>query len=168
VHFSDVQLPAAQLLGAEGDGFQVALTALDSGRLGMAACAVGVAQAALDTALDYAGQRSTFGRPIYEHQGVGFLLADAAAGIAAARQLYLYAARRRDAGLRYSTEAAMAKLVATDMCMSVTTDMVQVLGGAGYVQDYPVERYMREAKVLQIVEGTNQIQRMVVGRDLLR
>ncbi len=168
VHFSDVQLPAAQLLGAEGDGFQVALTALDSGRLGMAACAVGVAQAALDTALDYAGQRSTFGRPIYEHQGVGFLLADAAAGIAAARQLYLYAARRRDAGLRYSTEAAMAKLVATDMCMSVTTDMVQVLGGAGYVQDYPVERYMREAKVLQIVEGTNQIQRMVVARSLTR
>jgi len=168
VHFNGVRLPADHLLGAEGDGFKAALTALDSGRLGMAACAVGIAQAALDVGLAYAGDRFTFGKPIYEHQGIGFLLADAAAGISAARQLYLYAARRRDAGHRYSTEAAMAKLVATDMAMRVTTDMVQVLGGAGYVQDHPVERFMREAKVLQIVEGANQIQRMVIARSLTR
>ena len=120
------------------------------------------------SAADYAGERTAFGRPIDEFQGVSFLLADAAAGIAAARQLYLYAARRKDAGQPFSTEAAMAKLIATDMAMAVTTDMVQVLGGAGYVEDHPLERYMREAKVLQIVEGTNQIQRMVIARSLHR
>jgi alkylation response protein AidB-like acyl-CoA dehydrogenase len=168
VHFDDVALPANSLLGDEGTGFKVALSALDSGRLGMAACAVGVAEAAFDVAVDYAGDRRTFGVPIADHQGVGFLLADAAAAIQGARQLYLFAARRKDAGLRFSTEAAMAKLVATDMAMKVTTDMVQVLGGAGYVQDYPVERFMREAKVLQIVEGANQIQRMVIARSFTR
>jgi len=157
-----------RLLGQEGDGFRMAMTALDAGRLGIAACSVGVAQAALDTAVAYARQRSSFGVPIGEHQGVSFLLADAAAGIAAARELYLAAARRKDSGRPFSTEAAMAKLIASDTCMRVTTDMVQVLGGAGYVADYPVERYMREAKVLQIVEGTNQIQRLVIGRALLR
>jgi alkylation response protein AidB-like acyl-CoA dehydrogenase len=127
---------------------------------------VGLAQAALDTAVAYAGERRAFGQTIDSFQGVAFLLADAAARIAAARQLYLYAARRKDAGKPFSAEAAMAKLTATDMAMAVTTDMVQVLGGAGYVQDHPVERYMREAKVLQIVEGTNQIQRMVIVRSL--
>jgi alkylation response protein AidB-like acyl-CoA dehydrogenase len=142
------------------------MSALDTGRLGIAACAVGLAQSALDVAADYARQRHAFGRPIDAFQGVSFLLADAAAQIVAARQLYLYAARRKDAGLPFSTEAAMAKLTATDMAMSVTTNMVQVLGGAGYVTDHPVERYMREAKVLQIVEGTNQIQRMVIARSL--
>ena len=161
-------LDADRLLGNEGDGFKMAMAALDAGRLGIAACAVGVAQAALDVAVEYARERTSFGVPIGEHQGVSFLLADAAAGIAAARSLYLEAARRKDANRPYSTQAAMAKLVATDTCMRVTTDMVQVLGGAGYVADYPVERYMREAKVLQIVEGTNQIQRLVIGRALLR
>jgi alkylation response protein AidB-like acyl-CoA dehydrogenase len=159
---------ADRLLGNEGDGFKLAMAALDAGRLGMAACSVGVGQAALDVAVGYARERTSFGVPIGEHQGVSFMLADAAAGIAAARELYLAAARRKDAGKPYSTQAAMAKLVASDTCMRVTTDMVQVLGGAGYVQDYPVERYMREAKVLQIVEGTNQIQRLVIGRALLR
>lgn len=157
-----------RLLGREGDGFRMAMAALDAGRLGIAACAVGVAQAALDVAVEYARERTSFGVPIGEHQGVSFLLADAASAIAAARELYLAAARRKDAGRPYSTRAAMAKLVATDSCMRVTTDMVQVLGGAGYVADYPVERYMREAKVLQIVEGTNQIQRLVIGRALMR
>jgi alkylation response protein AidB-like acyl-CoA dehydrogenase len=142
------------------------MAALDAGRLGISACAVGLAQAALDNAADYAGQRTAFGKTIDEFQGISFLLADAAAQIAAARQLYLYAARRKDAGRPFSTEAAMAKLTATDMAMKVTTDMVQVLGGAGYVEDHPLERYMREAKVLQIVEGTNQIQRMVIARSL--
>ncbi|WP_086822025.1 acyl-CoA dehydrogenase family protein [Allokutzneria sp. NRRL B-24872] len=168
VIFEGAQLPAERRLGAEGQGLKIALEALDAGRLGISACAVGVAQAALDVAVAYARERTAFGKAIGEFQGVSFMLADAAAGIEAARQLYLSAARRKDAGQAYSTQAAMAKLISTDMCMKVTTDMVQVLGGAGYVEDYPVERYMREAKVLQIVEGTNQIQRMVIGRTLLK
>jgi alkylation response protein AidB-like acyl-CoA dehydrogenase len=166
VRFDGARVTADRLIGAQGQGFEIAMTALDTGRLGIAACAVGLAQAALDTAVEYAGQREAFGRTIDGFQGVSFLLADAAARIAAARQLYLYAARRKDEGRPFSTEAAMAKLTATDMAMAVTTDMVQVLGGAGYVSDHPVERYMREAKVLQIVEGTNQIQRLVVARSL--
>lgn len=167
VRFEQVHLGRDRLIGAEGQGFAVAMTALDTGRLGIAACAVGLAQAALDAAVAYAGQREAFGQTIDGFQGVSFLLADAAARIAAARQLYLYAARRKDAGRPFAADAAMAKLTATDMAMAVTTDMVQVLGGAGYVQDHPLERYMREAKVLQIVEGTNQIQRVVMSRALL-
>lgn len=163
---TDARVPAENLLGGEGSGFRIAMSALDGGRLGIAACAVGVAQAALDAAVDYARQRRQFGSPIATFQGVGFLLADMAAGIEAARALYLAAARRRDAGLDYTSQAAMAKLVASDTAMRVTTDAVQVLGGYGYTSDYPVERYMREAKVLQIVEGTNQIQRMVIARRL--
>lgn len=166
VRFDDVLVPASDRIGMEGQGFAIAMSALNTGRLGIAACAVGLAQAALDVAVDYAGGRKAFGRTIDAFQGVSFLLADAAAQIAAARQLYLYAARRKDAGLPFAVEAAMAKLTATDMAMTVTTNMVQVLGGAGYVEDHPVERYMREAKVLQIVEGTNQIQRMVIARGL--
>lgn len=166
LRFDGVRLPADRLIGAEGQGFAIAMSALDTGRLGIAACAVGLAQAALDRAVAYAGQREAFGRTIDGFQGVSFLLADAAARITAARQLYLYAARRKDAGLPFGTEAAMAKLTATDTAMAVTTDMVQVLGGAGYVTDHPLERYMREAKVLQIVEGTNQIQRVVIARSL--
>ena len=153
VHFDEVRVDADRRIGAEGQGFRIAMAALDAGRLGISACAVGLAQAALDAAADYAGTRIAFGRTIDEFQGVSFLLADAATRIAASRQLYLYAARRKDAGKPFSTEAAMAKLTATDMAMAVTTDMVQVLGGAGYVEDHPLERYMREAKVLQIVEG---------------
>ncbi|MCP3799008.1 acyl-CoA dehydrogenase family protein [Allokutzneria sp. A3M-2-11 16] len=168
VIFEGAELPAERRIGIEGEGLKIALEALDAGRLGISACAVGVAQAALDVAVAYARERTAFGRAIGEFQGVSFMLADAAAGIEAARQLYLAAARRKDAGQSYATQAAMAKLISTDMCMKVTTDMVQVLGGAGYVEDYPVERYMREAKVLQIVEGTNQIQRMVIGRSLLK
>jgi alkylation response protein AidB-like acyl-CoA dehydrogenase len=166
VTFDGVRVSADRRIGREGQGFRIAMAALDAGRLGISACAVGLAQSALDVAAEYAGQRIAFRRPIDEFQGVSFLLADAATQIAAARQLYLYAARRKDAGKAFSTEAAMAKLTATDMAMRVTTDMVQVLGGAGYVEDYPLERYMREAKVLQIVEGTNQIQRMVIARSL--
>jgi alkylation response protein AidB-like acyl-CoA dehydrogenase len=166
VRFDGVRLPAEQLIGREGQGFAVAMSALNTGRLGIAACAVGLAQTALDEAVAYARQRHAFGRTIDAFQGVSFLLADAAARITAARQLYLYAARRKDAGLPFATEAAMAKLTATDTAMAVTTDVVQVFGGAGYVEDHPVERYMREAKVLQIVEGTNQIQRLVVARAL--
>ncbi|MFZ0324970.1 MAG: acyl-CoA dehydrogenase family protein [Actinomycetes bacterium] len=160
------RVDADRRIGAEGQGFSIALAALDGGRLGIAACAVGLAQAALDLAVRYAGDRQQFGRPIAAFQGVSFMLADMATQIEAARALYLAAARRRDAGLPFSTQAAMAKLFATDMAMQVTTDAVQVLGGAGYVRDWPAERWFREAKVLQIVEGTNQIQRVVIGRSL--
>ena len=168
IRLDDVRLGSDRLLGAEGQGFPIALAALDGGRLGIAACAVGLAQAALDVALAYAGERRQFGRPIREFEGVGFLLADMATGIEAARALYLAAARRRDAGRPYGPQAAMAKLFCTDMAMRVTIDAVQVLGGYGYVRDYPVERYMREAKALQIVEGTNQVQRLVISRALAR
>lgn len=164
--FDDAVVPAGRLLGAEGQGFRIALAALDGGRLGIAACAVGVAQAALDYAVDYARERKQFGRSILDFQGLSFMLADLATQVAAGRALYLDAARRRDAGQPYGPQAAMAKLFATDMVMRVTTDAVQVLGGAGYVEDHPVERWMREAKVLQIVEGTNQVQRLVIARSL--
>ncbi|MDH6124763.1 acyl-CoA dehydrogenase family protein [Kitasatospora sp. GP82] len=166
LHFDGVRVNRERLIGEEGQGFQIALSALDSGRLGIAACAIGVAQAALDLAVDYAGTRQQFGRPIADFQGLSFMLADMATQIEAGRALYLSAARRRDSGLAFSKEAAMAKLFCTDAAMRVTTDAVQVLGGYGYTQDYPAERYMREAKVLQIVEGTNQIQRLVIGRHL--
>jgi len=157
-----------RLIGAEGQGLQIAFSALDSGRLGIAACATGLAQAALDTAVGYANERTAFGRKILDHQGLGFLLADMAAAVDSARATYLDAARRRDAGRPYSRQASVAKLVATDAAMKVTTDAVQVLGGYGYTRDFPVERYMREAKIMQIFEGTNQIQRLVISRSFAR
>ncbi|HMG62064.1 MAG TPA: acyl-CoA dehydrogenase family protein, partial [Streptosporangiaceae bacterium] len=166
VRFEGTRVSAGQLVGEPGGGLRIALAALDSGRLGIAACATGVAQAALDTAVSYARQRRQFGRPIIEFQGVGFMLADMATSVAAARALYLDAARRKDAGLEFGQQAAMAKLFASDAAMRVATDAVQVLGGSGYVEDFPAERFMREAKVLQIVEGTNQIQRLVISRGL--
>ncbi|MFF4992915.1 acyl-CoA dehydrogenase family protein [Streptosporangium saharense] len=168
VRFDGVRLAKDALVGQEGEGFRVALAALDGGRLGIAACAVGLAQAALDAAVSYAGERRQFGTRVVDFQGIGFMLADMATQVAAARALYLEAARLRDAGRPYGTQAAMAKLFATDACMKVTTDAVQIFGGYGYVEDFPVERYMREAKVLQIVEGTNQIQRLVIGRSLAK
>ncbi|HYQ63179.1 acyl-CoA dehydrogenase family protein [Actinophytocola sp.] len=166
--FDDATVPADRLLGAEGDGLRIALSSLSSGRLGIAACAVGLAQAALDEAVTYARGRVQFGRPIIEFQGVEFMLADMAAAVESARATYLEAARRRDRGLPFTRHASIAKLVATDAAMKVTTDAVQVLGGAGYTRDFPVERYLREAKVAQIFEGTNQIQRMVIARELRR
>jgi alkylation response protein AidB-like acyl-CoA dehydrogenase len=166
--FDNARVPAGHLVGAEDAGFAIALSALDAGRLGIAACATGLAQAALDEAVTYARGRRQFGRPIAEFEGLSFMLADMATAVAASRALYLAAARRKDAGLPLRTQAAMAKLFATDTAMRVATDAVQVLGGYGYVEDFPAERYLREAKVLQIVEGTNQIQRMVIGRSLAR
>ncbi|MFD2417367.1 acyl-CoA dehydrogenase family protein [Amycolatopsis pigmentata] len=164
--FSDARVDADRLIGAEGAGLRIALSSLDSGRLGIAACAVGLAQAALDEAVAYAKGRTQFGKPIIQFQGLEFLLADMAAAVGSARATYLDAARRRDRGLPFRREASIAKLIATDAAMKVTTDAVQVLGGAGYTRDFPVERYMREAKVPQIFEGTNQIQRMVIAREL--
>ncbi|MFJ3901594.1 acyl-CoA dehydrogenase family protein [Streptomyces sp. NPDC090025] len=165
-HWDGAVLEADRLIGAEGQGLQIAFSALDSGRLGIAACATGLAQAALNSAVDYANQRTTFGRKIIDHQGLGFLLADMAAAVDAARATCLDAARRRDLGRPFSRQASAAKLIATDAAMKVTTDAVQVLGGYGYTRDFPVERYMREAKIMQIFEGTNQIQRLVISRQL--
>ncbi|MFJ4688541.1 acyl-CoA dehydrogenase family protein [Streptomyces sp. NPDC088789] len=167
IHLDGVRVPDSRRIGEEGQGFAIALSALDSGRLGIAACAIGVAQAALDEAVAYAAQRRQFGRPIADFQGLRFMLADMATRIEAGRALYLAAARLRDADLPFVKQAAMAKLFCTDTAMDVTTDAVQILGGYGYTADFPAERYLREAKVLQIVEGTNQIQRMVIGRHLV-
>ncbi|MCX5446431.1 acyl-CoA dehydrogenase family protein [Streptomyces nigrescens] len=163
-----VRVSADRLIGEEGQGLAIALAGLDAGRLGIAAVAVGLAQGALDEALAYARQRETFGRAIIDHQAIAFLLADMEATVESARATVLAAARRKDAGLPHGRQASIAKLVATDAAMRVTTDAVQIFGGAGYTRDFPVERYMREAKVMQIFEGTNQIQRLVISRDLAR
>jgi alkylation response protein AidB-like acyl-CoA dehydrogenase len=166
--FDGATVPVERRIGAEGQGLPIALASLDAGRLGIAAVATGLAQRALDDAVGYAAQRSTFGRPIIDHQGLAFVLADMAAAVESARATTLTAARLKDAGRPYARQASIAKLVATDNAMKVTTDAVQVLGGVGYTKDFPVERYMREAKVMQIFEGTNQIQRMVISRSLSR
>ncbi|EON22724.1 acyl-CoA dehydrogenase domain-containing [Nocardioides sp. CF8] len=168
MRFDDVRVDASRRLGEEGDGLKIALAGLDSGRLGIAAVATGLAQGALDAAVAYARERETFGKPIIEHQGLAFVLADMESAVQSARATTLHAARLKDAGLPFSREASIAKMVATDNAMKVTTDAVQVLGGYGYTRDFPVERYMREAKVMQIFEGTNQIQRMVISRSLAK
>ena len=168
MRFDDVRIPADRLLGNEGDGLKIALAGLDSGRLGIAAVAVGLAQGALDHAVAYAREREQFGKKIIDFQGLAFLLADMEAAVQTSRATYLHAARLKDRGLPFSREASIAKLTATDAAMKVTTDAVQVLGGYGYTRDFPVERYMREAKVTQIFEGTNQIQRMVISRSLAK
>lgn len=168
VVLEDVRVPASSMIGAPGTGFNVAMTALDSGRVTIGATSVGLCQAALDVAASYATQRSQFDRPIIDFQGVGFMLADMLCRTEAARLMVHRAARLKDAGAPFSPEAAMAKVVATDAAMAVTTDAVQVLGGYGYTREHPVERYMRDAKVMQIVEGTNQIQRLVISRHLKR
>jgi alkylation response protein AidB-like acyl-CoA dehydrogenase len=166
--YDGVELEAERLIGEEGQGLPIALRALDSGRLGIAAVATGLAQGSLDAAVAYAKERQTFGKAIIEHQGLGFLLADMAAAVESARAVTLEAARRRDRDLPFSRQASIAKLLATDAAMKVTTDAVQVLGGFGYTKEFPVERHMREAKVMQIFEGTNQIQRLVIARHLAR
>jgi alkylation response protein AidB-like acyl-CoA dehydrogenase len=168
MHFDDVHVAADRMIGEEGQGLAIAFAALDSGRLGIAAVATGLAQAALDLAASYANEREAFGKRLIEHEGLAFLLADMAVETETARAVYLSAARLKDAGLPYGREASIAKLVATDNAMSVTTNAVQVLGGAGYTRDFPAERYMREAKVMQIFEGTNQIQRLLISRQLMR
>ncbi len=168
IYLEDVDVPVENVVGKEGYGFKIAMMALDSGRITIAATAIGIAEAAKDCALRYAVTRRQFGKPIVEFQGVSFPLADMETKINAARLLTQRAAFLRDRGLPYSKEAAMAKLFATDIAMEVTTNAVQVMGGNGYMKDYPVERYMREAKVMQIVEGTNQIQKLVISRHMVR
>ncbi|NYG59830.1 hypothetical protein BJ980_002753 [Nocardioides daedukensis] len=166
MRLDDVRIPVERRLGAEGDGLKIALAGLDSGRLGIAAVATGLAQGALDHAVAYAKTRETFGKKIIDHQGLAFVLADMEAAIQSSRAMVLHAARLKDRGEPFGREASIAKMVATDNAMKVTTDAVQVLGGYGYTRDFPVERFMREAKVMQIFEGTNQIQRMVISRAL--
>ena len=168
LQLDDAHVPADRLVGEEGQGFRIALASLDSGRLGIAACSIGLAQAALDEALAFTAEREQFGKPVNQNQGLQFMLADMATGIEAGRALYRHAARLRDAGEDYSIAAAQAKLFCSDVAMKVTIDAVQLHGGYGYITEYPVERFMREAKALQIVEGTNQIQRMVIGRRLTK
>jgi alkylation response protein AidB-like acyl-CoA dehydrogenase len=168
VFFEDCQIPRENLIGREGEGFRIAMTALDSGRITVAAMAVGLAQAALDHALKYAVERRAFGQPIADFQGIQFMLADMATSIEAARSLTRKAAYLRDRGLPFNSEASMAKLLATDTAMKVTTDAVQIYGGYGTSEDYPVQALFREAKITQIVEGTNQIQRIIIARELLK
>jgi len=169
LHFDDVRVPLANRLGEEGEGFSVAMATLDRSRLSIAAQAVGIAQGALDFAVGYAAQRQQFGERLADMEGIQFMLADMASGVEAARQLTYAAAAAVDANapdLAYWTSSA--KLIAGDTAMRVTTDAVQVLGGYGYVTEYPVERMMRDAKITQLYEGTQQIQRMIVARQLLR
>ncbi|MDZ5621287.1 acyl-CoA dehydrogenase family protein [Nocardioides sp. HM23] len=168
VLFDRARIPVAQLVGEENRGMQVALSALDAGRLGIAAVATGIAQAALEHAVEYSKERFQFGSPISDNQGLQFMLANMAAEVERSRASYLHAARLKDAGRPFSRQASVAKVTATDAAMSVTTDAIQVFGGNGYTREYPVERLFRDAKVTQIFEGTNQIQRMVIARDLLR
>jgi len=166
--FQDVRVPKENLLGKEGQGFKIAMATLDGGRIGVAAQAVGIAQAALDHAIKYAKERKQFGKPIAGNQAIAFMLADMATKVDAARLLTYRAATLKDQGAPYGKEAAMAKMYASDVAMAVTTDAVQIFGGYGYSREYPVERLMRNAKITQIYEGTNQVQRMVIASAILR
>jgi alkylation response protein AidB-like acyl-CoA dehydrogenase len=162
-----VEVPAENVLGGEGNGFKITMDTLDAGRIGIAAQAIGIARSALDDCLDYVQSRQQFGRPIAQFQAIQFMLADMATEIQAARTLMLRAAYLRDKNVPCARESAMAKLFAGDMAMRVTTNAVQVFGGYGYIQEYPVERHMRDAKITQIYEGTQQIQRLVIARQVV-
>ncbi|MGE7183606.1 acyl-CoA dehydrogenase [Peribacillus sp. NPDC006672] len=166
--FEECRVPKENLLGNEGEGFKIAMMTLDGGRNGIAAQAVGIAQGALDAAVDYAKERVQFGKPISAQQGIGFKLADMATGVEASRLLTYQAAWLESAGLPYGKESAMSKLFAGDTAMKVTTEAVQVFGGYGYTKDYPVERYMRDAKITQIYEGTQEIQKLVISRMITK
>lgn len=166
--FENCRIPKENLLGEEGEGFKIAMTTLDGGRSGIAAQAVGIAQGALDAAITYAKEREQFGKPIAHQQGISFKLADMATEVEAARLLTYRAAWLESQGLPYGEASAMAKLFAGDTAMRVTVEAVQIFGGYGYTKDYPVERYMRDAKITQIYEGTNEIQRLVIGRALTK
>jgi acyl-CoA dehydrogenase len=168
VNLDDVAVPVENRLGAEGEGFKIAMKTLDEGRINIAITAVGIARAALEAAVQYAKERRQFGKPIGTFQALNFMLADMAAEVDAARLLTWYAASRADHEQPVTREAAQAKYFAADVAMRVTTDAVQIHGGYGYIKEYPVEKYMRDAKLTQIYEGTNQINRMVAGGALMR
>ncbi|AAN67829.1 MULTISPECIES: acyl-CoA dehydrogenase [Pseudomonas] len=164
--FDNVQVPVANRLGAEGEGYKIALANLEGGRIGIASQAVGMARAAFEVARDYANERQSFGKPLIEHQAVAFRLADMATKISVARQMVLHAAALRDAGRPALVEASMAKLFASEMAEKVCSDALQTLGGYGYLSDFPLERIYRDVRVCQIYEGTSDIQRMVIARNL--
>ncbi|EKT4468652.1 acyl-CoA dehydrogenase [Pseudomonas putida] len=164
--FDEVRVPVANLLGEEGEGYKIALANLEGGRIGIAAQSVGMARAAFEVARDYANERQSFGKPLIEHQAVAFRLADMATRIAVARQMMLHAAALRDAGRPALVEASMAKLFASEMAEKVCSDALQTLGGYGYLSDFPLERIYRDVRVCQIYEGTSDIQRMVIARNL--
>jgi alkylation response protein AidB-like acyl-CoA dehydrogenase len=168
LHFTDCAIPALNRLGAEGEGFKLAMRTLDITRPATGALGLGIAQAALEAAVAYAKERRQFGQPIGAFQGIQFMLADMAMAVHGARLMIHHCARQLDAGITGNTyEASMAKCFAADAAMKVTTDAVQIFGGYGYTREYPVERYMRDAKIMQIYEGTNQIQRVVIAKELL-
>lgn len=164
--FDNVRVPVANRLGEEGEGYKIALANLEGGRIGIAAQSVGMARAAFEVARDYANERQSFGKPLIEHQAVAFRLADMATRIAVARQMVLHAAALRDAGRPALVEASMAKLFASEMAEKVCSDALQTLGGYGYLSDFPLERIYRDVRVCQIYEGTSDIQRMVIARNL--
>ena len=166
IQFEGCRIPAANLIGAEGEGYKIALSALEGGRIGIAAQSVGMARAAFDCALQYSKERESFGQPIFNHQAVGFRLADCATQIEAARQLIWHAASLRDAGLPCLKEAAMAKLFASEMAERVCSAAIQTLGGYGVVNDFPVERIYRDVRVCQIYEGTSDVQKILIQRAL--
>jgi butyryl-CoA dehydrogenase len=165
--FEECRIPADNLLGKEGEGFKIAMMTLEGGRNGIAAQAVGIAQGALDASIAYAKERKQFGKPIAQQQAIAFKIADMATKIEAARLLTYQAAWRESQGMSYGKESAFAKLYAGDTAMEVTVEAVQIFGGYGYTKDFPVERYMRDAKITQIYEGTNEIQRLIISRMLL-
>jgi alkylation response protein AidB-like acyl-CoA dehydrogenase len=166
ITFDGLQIPAANLMGQPGGGLKIALSALDTGRIGVAAQAVGVSQAALDAAIGYARERKTFGKPIIEHQAIGFMLAEMATRLEAARQLYLHAAVLKGAGITCIKQASMAKLFAAETAEFVTSSAIQIHGGYGFLKDFPVERYYRDQRVFQIYDGTNEVQKMLIAREL--
>jgi len=168
VILEDVRVPEENRLGEEGEGFLIAMKDFDMSRPSIAALALGIAEAALDTSLNYACQRETFGKPLIKHQAISFMLADAAMQIEAGRGLMVEAAKQHDRNKSNIKLASMSKCFCSDIAMKITTDAVQILGGYGYTKDYPVERLFRDAKLTQIFEGTNQIQRMVIAREMIR
>ena len=165
--YDNCEVPVENMLGAEGEGFKIAMQTLDGGRIGIASQALGIAQGALDAAVQYSKERKQFGKPIAANQGLQWMMADMSVKVEAARLLVRRAAAVKDSGARYSKEAAMAKLYASETAMDVTTKAVQIHGGIGYTKSYPVERYMRDAKITEIYEGTSQVQRMVIAGSLL-
>ena len=168
LNFTDCRIPVENQLGKDGEGFKIAMMTLDTARIGIAAQAVGIAQAAYENALEYSKVREQFGKAISKQQAIQFMLVDMAIQIEAARQLTYHAAQLKDAGVPFSKEAAMAKTFASDIAVQVALDAIQIMGGYGYSREYPVERLLRDAKITQIYEGTNQIQPVVIGRQILK
>lgn len=166
INLENLEIPAEDLLGNEGDGLRIALASLDNGRIGVAAQSVGVAQAALDAAVTYAHERRTFGKPIMEHQAVSFMLAEMATKVEVARQMYLHAATMKDAGISCIKEASMAKLYAAQMAEEVTSAAIQIYGGYGFIESYPVAKFWRDCRVFQIYDGTNEVQKMLIAREI--